>query len=398
MKYTDYPWHKRFPVQEADYKQWESEKSGSSLLLWALENKIVDRDKYFEWAIEHYQLPLLESHFFEYVVMGKDQWKRVKDLKEWGREILPVWEWENMAYIGCMEPPQDYETWDFPHRLVLVKDIALKMQWKFIKDFSDLLPKADSQYTQKASVKSFFSDFLSKKSAKKQEEAPQSKPAAVQNLFPDEETRQPSFDPMGEPVRETSPMEITDNPQRNNILSMNQFKASSPQQKQQQQKPPTFTVTNTAVLERKTGVIQIKEQDFFSSMEEQTKPFFAGILLLQNKNNLLFPVKWGGRIQIPNESAPLISLTDNSIFSVLIKGFDYHGFIVENEINKKFFKDISWSFLPKHITAIPIPGPKKKAERIFLGIATKSLPYETLDDIKKMVLPFFKETSQKQAA
>ena len=395
MKHADYSWRERFPVLEADYKLWEAEKNGSSLLLWALEKKIIDRDEYFEWAIEHHQLPLLDSHFFEYAVMGKDQWKKVKDLKEWGREILPVWEWENMAYIGCMEPPQDHETWDFPHRLVLVTDIALKMHWKSIENFSELLPKTASQNTPKSSVKAFFSELLPKKTSKKPEEVSPPATAAVQNLFPEEAPHQPSFDPMGEPVRETShPMEITDSPQRNNILSMNPRKADSPQQQSQ-----TFTTaTDTAILKGKSGVIQIKEQDFFSVLEKQTRSFFAGILLLKNKNNLLFPVKWGGRIQIPNEAAPLISLTDNSIFSVLLKGFDYHGFVVENESNKKFFKDISWSVLPKHITAIPIPGPKKKAERIFLGVATKSIPYETLGNIKKTVLPFFEEISRKQAA
>ncbi|MCY4513098.1 MAG: hypothetical protein OXB86_05365 [Bdellovibrionales bacterium] len=366
MKYPDYPWREHFPVLEADHKLWEAEKDGSSLLLWALEKKIIDRDKYFDWAIEHYQLPLLDSHFFEYVVMGKDQWKKVKDLKEWGREVLPVWEWENIAYVGCMEPPKNQDAWDFPHRLVLVTDIALKMHWKSIKDFSDLLPKAAPAATQ------------------------------AQSLLPTEEPHQPSYDPLGEPVRETSdPRETSDTPQRDNILSLNQFKTNSTQQ--QSSASPSDPNTPTSP-EKSSGIIQVKKKDFFSDLEEQTKSYFSGILLLKNENNLLFPVKWAGRVQIPNEAAPLISLTDNSIFSVLQKGFDYHGFIVENESNKKFFNDISWSVLPKHITAIPIPGPKKKAERIFLGVATKNLPYETLDNIKKIVLPFFEEVSQKQAA
>ena len=370
MKYSNCPWQEHFPVKDTDYKLWEAKKDGTSLLFWALEKKLVDREKYFDWAIEHYQLPFLDSNFFEYVVMRQNQWKRVKDLKEWSREALPVWEWENMAYVGCMEPPESHENWNFPHRLVLVTDLALKMHWKSVRDFSDLLPKRELEKTA-----------VPLNQAR----------ATVQSLFPAEDPHQPSYDPMGEPVREAyDPTEPTDTPQRDNVLAMNQFKAQAhPQQNQS----PASEAT-----EENLGVIQGKKEDFFPALEEQTKPFFSGIMLLKNVEGLLYPVNWAGRVQITNETSPLISFAENSIFSVLLKGFDYHGFVVENESNKKFFNKLSWSVLPKHITAIPIPGPQKKAERVFLGIATKGLPYETLGNIKEIVLPFFTETVQKQAA
>ena len=358
MKYPNSPWQERFPLKDTDLKQWEAKKDGSSLLLWALGKSLIDRQKYFDWAMEHYELPLLSSDFFEYVVMGQNQWKRVKDLKEWSREVLPVWEWENMAYVGCMEPPKDHENWNFPHRLVLVTDRALKMHWKSVRDFSDLLPKTTAPPIQ-------------------------AKPRA-ENLFPAEDPDQPSYDPMGEPVRQTSdPAETADPTQRDNILAMDQFKT------QQKQAPPT---------EESPALVSAQKDDSFTALGEQTKPFFSGILLLKNVDNLLYPKKWAGRIQITNETKPLISLAENSVFSVLLKGFDYHGFVVENESNKKFFNNISWSVLPKHITAIPIPGAHKKTEQVFLGIAIKPLPYETLNSIKKIVLPFLAETSQKQAA
>ena len=366
MKHPSGPWQEHFPVKDTDYKLWEAKKDGSSLLLWALEKSLVDRKKYFDWAMEHYELPMLSSDFFEYVVMGKNQWKRVKDLKEWSREVLPVWEWENMAYVGCMEPPKDHENWNFPHRLVLVTDRALKMHWKSVRDFSDLLPKKEREQTTAPNIQA---------------------QSQAQNSFPAEDPHQPGYDPMGEPVREThNPGEIMDTPpQRDNILTMNQFKVQQNQARDD-------------AAEESPAVVPVKKEDSFSMLEERTKSFFSGILLLKNVDNLLYPVKWAGRAQITNETKPLISLAENSIFSVLLKGFDYHGFVVENESNKKFFNSISWSVLPKHITAIPLPGPNKKAERVFLGIATKTLPYETLDSIKKIVLPFFDEASQQQAA
>ena len=367
MKYPDYPWKEHFPVSESDHKRWEPNKNETSFLFWALEKKLVDRQKYFNWAVEHYQLPRLDSPFFEYTVMGKDQWTRVKDLREWSREILPVWEWENVAYVGCVEPPQGYKSWDFPHRLVLVTDLALKMHWKSVKDFSDLLPKNLS------------SDPPEKPQSLNQSRA---KAPSALTLLPAEESRQPNYDPMGEPVRESSPPRG----EPDNVIPIHQLTTKPLQE------------TSSPALSTHTGIIKLLKEDLLSSLPEEIKTDFSGLLLLKNKDSLLYPLEWSGRIQIEDETKPLISLTDNSIFSVLLKGFDYHGFVVENASNKKFFKSISWSVLPKHITAIPVSGPSKKVEKIFLGVARKSLSYKKLGDIKQAVLPLFEKTFQKQAA
>lgn len=382
MKYPNYPWKEHFPVSKSDHKKWELNKNEVSLLFWALEKKIVSRQKYFKWALEHYQLPLLDSPFFEYTVMGKDQWTRVKDLREWSREILPVWEWENVAYVGCVEPPKDHKTWDFPHRLVLATDLALKMHWKAVKDFSDLLPKNSSLKTAEKSQP------LNQSKAK----AP-----AAHSFLPAEDPHQPSYDPMGEPVREnSSPMEEpirkaspfmekpTSSP--DNVIPIRQLTKTPVQE------------TSSPALSTNTEIIKLLKKDLLSALPEETKTIFSGILLLENTKDLLYPLEWFGRIQIEDETQSLISLTDTSIFSVLLRGSDYHGFVVENESNKKFFKNINWSVLPKHITAIPILDQNKKVEKIFLGVATKSLSYKKLEDIKKAVLPLFEKEAQKKAA
>ena len=141
MESKKYPWLNVFPVSEANQKKWKEENSDKSLLFWALTHKIIDRQKYFEWCREYYKIPFLKSDFFELNTFNHKQWQKAKDLKRWNRECLPICEWEGVLYVGCLEPPQDHKNWKFNYYLVLTTDLSLRMQWKIIKDFSDLLPK-----------------------------------------------------------------------------------------------------------------------------------------------------------------------------------------------------------------------------------------------------------------
>ena len=438
MKDPNYPWREHFPVLDADYKHWEAEKSGDGLLFHALQKNLINRKKYFNWAMEYYQMPLLGNDFFEYAIMGKTQWKQVKDLREWSREVLPVWEWEGTIYVGCMEPPKDGKGWTFPHRLLLVTDLALKMRWKAVRSFSDLPLKADgrgkrpTKKTKSAPALSFSSAGAPATAATAPSPpaatppaghttAPSPSPSSAAATpapatgrermgslqpatapagplatggLPEEALSPPAPDPLGEPVRETSPPEGgPDSSERDSIIPLN----LSPDPAIPVVEKPAENLKAVTVSE-KTGIIKLSGEDGFSELQKKLKKDFAGILLLKNRDSLLYPEKWAGRIQIENSSKPLISLKTISIFSVLLKGFDYHGFVVENESNVKLFQDINWPVLPKHITAVPFSGPDQKLDRVFLGVAIKSLSHKKLGDIKNTVLPFFEETGQKQAA
>ena len=411
MKDPIYPWREHFPVLDADYKNWKTDKNGDSLLFHALQKNLIDRGKYFNWATERYQIPFLKNDFFEYAVMGKAQWDRTGDLREWSREVLPVWEWENVVYVGCMEPPEDEKNWTFPHRLLLVTDLALKMCWTAGQRFFHLTAKGDTKGTRPAGGAGEEKRSLSFPSPPLEAPAgatssriapakaavplaissiPPSAAPSAKGSLPEETVAPPSLDPTGEPVRETSPSPEPESPQRDNIIPLNLSPPPSPSVESPAKTP------KAAVLE--SSIIKLSGEDGFSQLQEKLKKDFAGILLLKNRDSLLYPEKWAGRIQIEDLSKSLISLKTISSFSVLLKGFDYHGFVVENESNVKFFQDISWPVLPKHITAVPFFGPDQKLDRVFLGVAVKSLSHKKLEDIKNTVLPFFEKTAQKQAA
>ena len=132
-------------MSEKQFNDWKKKDSNKNFLFWALTQKVIDRKKYFKWAVNFYNIPILTNAFFEQNAMNCNQWNKVKHLHKWQREIVPIFAWEDVVFVGCLEPSKDYESWTFKHRLVLVTDLALRMHWKYIKDFKELTQKNDQK-------------------------------------------------------------------------------------------------------------------------------------------------------------------------------------------------------------------------------------------------------------
>ena len=129
-----YPWMKSLKVSEEDFKKWKSSNTAESFVFWSLNNRVITQKRYFDWAVEHYQIPFLEDMYFEQYLMTKKQWDKIKDLSEWTPEIMPVAVWEDLIFIGCVQLPLEEEK-DFPfkRRFVLTSSMALQTTWKFVQ-------------------------------------------------------------------------------------------------------------------------------------------------------------------------------------------------------------------------------------------------------------------------
>ena len=102
---------------------------------------MIKRD-YFDWAVDHYQMPFLRDIFFEQNLIGKTQWNEIKDLFDWTEEILPVAVWNNTIFIGCVEPPKkEVKFSDFEIRYVLTSYQSLKTVWKLVQGLSCFIEK-----------------------------------------------------------------------------------------------------------------------------------------------------------------------------------------------------------------------------------------------------------------
>ena len=133
-------WRARFPIAEREVENYESQKSGESLLLFALRKGLVQREEYFPYAMERYQMPWAESDAKSEFMDFPAQAALEKAKEKWSAEFAPLCVWEGIVFIGCLEggrPPPP-----FPHRMVLASDLLLAKAFKRLQDEAPPKPKA----------------------------------------------------------------------------------------------------------------------------------------------------------------------------------------------------------------------------------------------------------------
>ena len=135
-----YPWAESLKVSDEDFKNWQDEGTKKSFISWLLKNKPFYKKGYFNWAVDHYQIPFLEDMFFERHLMTKKEWYQVRDLAEWSEERLPVAVWKDAVFIGCLEPIKAQKIkYNFKHYFVLTSSHSLRSLWLFQKQLSSVI-------------------------------------------------------------------------------------------------------------------------------------------------------------------------------------------------------------------------------------------------------------------
>lgn len=83
---------------------------------------------------------------------------------------------------------------------------------------------------------------------------------------------------------------------------------------------------------------------------------FETSMILLFKDGLLQPWKWNDLfLSVNGEKPESIDLTNPSLFKIVFRtAKPYHGYVVTNPVNQKFFNEFNRGMLPKHATIIPI--------------------------------------------
>ena len=83
--------------------------------------------------------------------------------------------------------------------------------------------------------------------------------------------------------------------------------------------------------------------------------FESGMILLFQGGQLM-PWKWSDlMLSVKGENPDAIQLEDPSVFRIVYRtALPYHGYVVTNPINQKFFNEFTRGMLPKHMTIIPV--------------------------------------------
>ena len=135
----NYPWAGPLGVSESAFHQWQNGPQQTSFAFWALQNKVINRKKYFDWAIQHHRMPFLKNGFLEQYLIKKKEWKKIKDLVKWTREFLPVAVSGDLIFIGCVDPQAIKKPLPFKYRLLLTSDNSLRFIYNFTKKLSEII-------------------------------------------------------------------------------------------------------------------------------------------------------------------------------------------------------------------------------------------------------------------
>lgn len=347
-------WEKQFPMPEAEKKKWEEAKSSESLLSYGLHHKIIPREEYFDWAIENYQMPLLKTDFFQnHATLNQNQWKAIKNLESWNSQMAPVWFWDNIVYIGCLEPSE--KQFPFPHRFVLVTDLCLKMAWNNLQERIEI---TQSFSMEKAKLDS------SKPEANNLENKPLKKPAlqigTKQNALSNQ-----NHDKIKEKTQNSRKVVYIKN------------------YKNKEQTMAFKTDTSIHLKDKNTPYIKLFEK---------MKPWFVGVVIFKKEESKLVPLEYSGRVLLDQDFS--VNLKDSSFFSIINKNFPYHGPAIGTKTNKEIFKNMKWEdVLPKHVSAIPLTT-KKGESLVFFGVGKQKISMSEIESITENVEEFFKKETE----
>ncbi len=132
-------------------------------------------------------------------------------------------------------------------------------------------------------------------------------------------------------------------------------------------------------------------------MFSKMRSHFEMSMLFRNEEQGLVPLSWAGDFKIADEQKPsIIPLQQASIFKIVnASEKPYHGYVVANPINSKFFNEWNSGEIPKHVTIFPV-FVEKDLVAMWLGASNKSIDLKTsladMDSLADSCVPAFYKT------
>lgn len=119
-------WAEALNISPESLSQWSSQApAGKPLLVYCLEQGLVPLKEYFDWAQQHFGLPILSPSYFQ-EAFDPSELEAARANGTWYPWCFPVGQWEDVTYVGCVEPQ---ETEDNKTCFVLVDPLILSQAW-----------------------------------------------------------------------------------------------------------------------------------------------------------------------------------------------------------------------------------------------------------------------------
>lgn len=172
---NQYPWAMGLKIPKDIISSWASQAGDSDLLRWALANAKLPEFGYQEWAKSYYQLPSLDTEFFDQSP-NPDLWAKWGNFA-WSGTFLPIYEWEGVLYIACLEPPsfeqsQLVEGLNQKVALVIAPMSGMKKWWSILSPMAQHIGQQSTGSNLPPGLAEFSSGGVSSQSQAKTQEQP----------------------------------------------------------------------------------------------------------------------------------------------------------------------------------------------------------------------------------
>ena len=351
---TPPPWRRHFPISKEAEKNWESLENGESLLLYGLQNNLIARKDYFAWAVKHYQIPFVQTEYFQDLPsIGAE----VKDQEKWSPEFAPLCVWEGIVFIGCLERRKGPS---FPHRLALATDISLSTAYKSL--FQDSASFSSDGF-EETSVLSAVSALAQKPEAKKNPPPPLAPPSSQKAL---ESVRKNTSDALKAAQKPSGEEEKT------SVLK--DFK--------KEEAAPSSAVEED--LTCKTVIKFHKKKSRLEDIQPQMRKYFLGMALMIKEGSLL-KLKESVGVMIKNKDWTADTQSTN-FFKVISKGLPYHGPVISGPEESAVLKSLGFDVLPRHISVVCAHSEEKSL--VFFGAGIKKISFPKVEELHAFITDF----------
>lgn len=367
---------------EEEYNQSRSELSP---IAYALKTGRIPSAEYIKWAQKNYSLPYVQSEYFKSQLPPSQDWKDWKNEYKWSPEIVPLGLWDGHLLVACLQVPLQFPISlhpvfvlaDFPN---IEKTYTYYVNSEKGSSQAKTKPIEFKQETQTnvAVEQTFNKNFelselpdLSEDQKNGEllnlEEAPQ-----LEGL--DLNMGMPSTPDLSTDSLENLDLSITENTNPSSIEGLNLTNTSSIKKESsfsQKSKAEIDLSTTLRLPDKILDEVNKGMPLFIALKKEYTQQFedFTQEVFSKNKNiydkMILFsvdpsesytvPVSWTDTIAPRNKNIETIALNEPSIFKIVSSTIkSYHGYVVLNETNEKFFDFWNLGQVPGNITMCPI--------------------------------------------
>ncbi len=314
--------------------------------------------------------PILNQQFFQDHPVPVELYRAWEDAFRWSEKILPVYQWKNLLYIAVSEAPTQWPQIDgMEAKIVLTTAEALKQCWAQFQNqvykplgnqnSSEPTPKAPESLLQDSQSAISVSENLDMADIEQLEGLDKvSHPMNQNNAEAPEGFSIDSYQPSSTTLGASDPELILDTQPVNDNLNAH----SHPAKMKSPAKVPTDEAPTD--IDEKTDPnikdlpAEYVETEFFQKVFEQLSYHFTKsmVLIVDDPRSVgVRPWKWDSQFHVNTGSPQSYPLDVASPFRIVYRTQKpYHGYLVSNDINDRFFENWNDNVTPDHMTLYPV--------------------------------------------